>query len=53
MFIDHLEYLGLTPQEVASATETTDGLTDYFTIDSADVDGISALWNTIELALFM
>jgi hypothetical protein len=53
MFIDHLEYLGLTPQEVASATETTDGLTDYYTIDSADVDGISALWNTIELALFM
>jgi hypothetical protein len=53
MFTDHLEYLGLTPQEIASATETTDGLTDYYTIDSADVDGLSALWNTTALALFL
>jgi PE-PPE domain len=28
----HETYLGLTPQEIASATSSTDGLTDYFTI---------------------
>jgi hypothetical protein len=53
MFTDHLEYLGLTPAEIASATESTSGLTDYYTIDSADVDGTSALLNTLKLALFL
>lgn len=53
MFVDHLEYLGLTPDEVDSATLSTEGLTDYYTIDSADVDGASALWNTLMLALFL
>ena len=28
----HEDYLGLTPQEIGSATSSTDGLTDYFTI---------------------
>lgn len=28
----HEDYLGLTPQEIASATSSIDGLTDYFTI---------------------
>ncbi|UQX12232.1 PE-PPE domain-containing protein [Candidatus Mycobacterium methanotrophicum] len=51
MFTDHLEYLGLTPTEIASATQTTDGLTDYFSIDSSGVDGLSALWNTALLGL--
>lgn len=45
LFTDHLAYLGLTPEEVDSATALTDGLTTYWTIDSADVDMWSALWN--------
>jgi hypothetical protein len=53
MFIDHLAYLGLTPDEIGSATEFTDGLTNYYTIDSVDVDMTSALWNTTELASFL
>lgn len=43
MFTEHLEYLGLTPTEIASATQTTDDLTKYFTIDSANVNDLSAL----------
>ena len=35
MFTEHLEYLGLTSAEIATATETTDDLTKYFTIDDA------------------
>jgi hypothetical protein len=53
MFTDHLEYLGLTPAEISSATLSTVGLTDYYTISSAGVDGLSALWNTLMLALFI
>ena len=51
MFTDHLTYLGLTPAEIASGTLSTDGLTDYFTINSAGVDIISALWEQLLLAL--
>ena len=51
MFTTHLEYLGLTPAEINSATLSTDGLTDYYTIDSADVNNLSALWNATLLAL--
>jgi hypothetical protein len=51
MFTEHLEYLGLTPTEIASATETTDGLTNYFTINSADVNNLSAMYNQLLLAL--
>jgi hypothetical protein len=51
MFTDHLEYFGLTPAEIDSATLSTDGLTDYYTIDSADVNGLSALWNSLEVTL--
>jgi PE-PPE domain len=47
MFTDHLAYLGLTPAEIASGTLSTDGLTDYFTINSAGVDIISALWGAL------
>jgi hypothetical protein len=50
MFVDHLEYLGLSPEEVNSATSVMDGLSDYHTIDSATVDGFSALLNTIQMA---
>jgi hypothetical protein len=51
MFTDHLEYLGLTPAEVATATETTDGLTNYFTIDDTNVNDLAALYNQALLAL--
>jgi PE-PPE domain len=51
MFTDHLAYLGLTPEEIASATVSTVGLTDYFTINSADVDVLSALWESLLVAL--
>jgi hypothetical protein len=51
MFTEHLEYLGLTPAEIASATETTDGMTNYFTINSSDVDDLAALYNQLLLAL--
>jgi hypothetical protein len=43
--------LGLTPEEIANATLTTDGLTDYFTINSGSVDMRSALWEQLPLAL--
>jgi PE-PPE domain len=58
MFTDHLEYLGLTPAEIATATETetTDGVvgdpqTDYFTIDNSNVNDLAALSNQLLLAL--
>jgi hypothetical protein len=51
MFTDHLEYLGLTPAEIATATETTDGLTNYYTIDNANVNDLEALYNQLLLAL--
>jgi PE-PPE domain len=31
-FQEHLEYLGLTPEMISSATQTVEGLTTYFTI---------------------
>ena len=51
MFTDHLEYLGLTPAEIATASETTDGLTNYYTIDNANVNDLEALYNQFLLAL--
>jgi PE-PPE domain len=51
MFTYHLEYLGLTPAEIATATETTDGLTNYYTIDNANVNDLEALYNQFLLAL--
>ncbi|MFZ0229474.1 MAG: hypothetical protein WA622_18085 [Mycobacterium sp.] len=51
MFTDHLGYLGLTQEEIANATLTTDGLTDYFTINSGSVDMRSALWEQLLSAL--
>jgi hypothetical protein len=52
MFIDHLEYLGLTPDEISSATLSfTDNLTDYYTIGSAGVDTLSALWSALMMGL--
>jgi hypothetical protein len=51
LLTDHLEYLGLTPAEVNSATLVTDGMTDYYTIDSAHVDMLTALFNATQMAL--
>jgi hypothetical protein len=52
MFSTHLEYLGLTSADVSSATlSLVDGLTDYYTINSADIDGLSALWEVITIAV--
>jgi PE-PPE domain len=51
MFTDHLEYLGLTPAEIATATATTDDLTTYYTIDNSNVNDLAALYNQLLLAL--
>ncbi len=51
MFTNHLGSLGLTPEDIANATLTTDGLTDYFTINSRSVDMLSALWEKLVSAL--
>jgi hypothetical protein len=51
MFTDHLEYLGLTPTEIASATKTVDGLTNYYLIDNSNVNDLDALYNQLLLAL--
>jgi hypothetical protein len=51
MFTDHLEYLGLTPAEIATATVTTDDLTTYYTIDNSNVNDLAALYNQLLLAL--
>jgi PE-PPE domain len=51
MFTDHLEYLGLTPAEIATAAITHDGMTTYHTIDNANVNDLAALSNQFLLAL--
>jgi hypothetical protein len=51
MFTEHLAYLGLTPDQVASATETTDGLTNYYDIDSSNIDFTTALYNQLLISL--
>ncbi len=52
MFSTHLEYLGLTTADVNSATlSVVDGLTDYYTINSADVNGLEALWEAFMIAV--
>lgn len=38
MVFTHGEYFGVTPDELASATLTVDGLTDYFTIPALSLD---------------
>ena len=52
MLTEHLEYLGLTPQEIASAgPPVVDGLTDYFTIPDSMVNNLDALWAEFEMAI--
>ena len=51
MLSTHLEYLGMTSAEVNSATlSLVDGLTNYFTINSADVNAFDALWDGLIIA---
>jgi hypothetical protein len=51
LFSDHLEYLGLTPQEIASAGEPfKDGLTEYFTIQDSMVNSLEALLTQLQIA---
>lgn len=51
MFWEHLAYLGLTPAEIDDATPETIEQTVYHTIDSADVNMIAALANSLEVVL--
>jgi hypothetical protein len=52
MLSTHLEYLGLTPAEISSATlSAVDDLTNYFTIDSSGVHGLEALWEGLMIAV--
>jgi hypothetical protein len=51
MYTDHLEYLGLTPDELGTATLAhTDGLTEYFTIQDSMVNSLEALWTQLQIA---
>jgi hypothetical protein len=51
MYSDHLEYLGLTPTEIASAgAPITDGMTQYFTIQDSMVNSLEALWTQLQIA---
>jgi hypothetical protein len=55
MYSDHLEYLGLTPTEIASAGQPViDGTgqfaTDYFTIQDSMVNSLEALWTQLQIA---
>jgi hypothetical protein len=55
MYSDHLEYLGLTSTEIASAGQpVVDGTgqfaTDYFTIQDSMVNSLEALWTQLQIA---
>lgn len=51
LFTDHLEYLGLTTQEVASAgAPVVDGMTEYFTIQDSMVNSLEALLTQLQIA---
>jgi hypothetical protein len=51
MYSDHLEYLGLTSQEIATAgAPIVDGMTQYFTIQDSMVNSLEALWTQLQIA---
>jgi PE-PPE domain len=51
LFSDHLEYLGLTPAEIATAgAPAVDGLTNYFTIQDSMVNSLAALLAQLQIA---
>lgn len=49
MFSDHLAYLGLSPEEISSATDEVIGNTTYHMIDTADVNMFQALLNSLDM----
>lgn len=52
MYSDHLEYLGLTSQEIATAgAPVVDDLTQYFTIQDSMVNSLEALWTQLQMAV--
>ncbi|OBK86794.1 PE-PPE domain-containing protein [Mycolicibacter heraklionensis] len=51
MFSDHLAYLGLTPAEIASATDEVIGNATYHMIDSANVNMFQALLNSLDMII--
>jgi len=52
MFTDHLEYLGLTPTEIGSATlSLADDMTNYWTINDSAVNSLDALWAELLMAV--
>jgi hypothetical protein len=51
LFSEHLEYLGLTSQEIASAgAPVVDGMTEYFTIQDSMVNSLEALLTQLQIA---
>lgn len=51
LFSDHLEYLGLTSQEIATAgAPVVDGMTEYFTIQDSMVNSLEALLTQLQIA---
>jgi hypothetical protein len=51
LFSDHLEYLGLTSQEIATAgAPIVDDMTQYFTIQDSMVNSLEALWTQLQIA---
>jgi hypothetical protein len=51
MYSDHLEYLGLTSQEIATAgAPIVDDMTQYFTIQDSMVNSLEALWTQLQIA---
>lgn len=51
MFSDHLAYLGLSPEEIGSATDEVIGNTTYHMIDTANVNMFQALLNSFDMIL--
>lgn len=51
MFSDHLAYLGLSPEEIGSATDEVIGNTTYHMIDTADVNMFQAFVNSFEMIM--
>jgi hypothetical protein len=51
MYSDHLEYLGLTSQEIATAgAPIVDDMTQYFTIQDSMVNSLEALLTQLQIA---
>jgi hypothetical protein len=48
LFTTHAEYLGLTPEEIANAVTTTDGLLTNIDISDSGVNGLDAFLGALE-----